>query len=275
MASDDQEKSAPWRTSDAELRWKLALSLVDPPPPVPPKDPPKLTAPPIPTTPPVSRPGTATTTRPGTARTTKSTKSTKSTRSTRRPFLLGGTMSSSRPGTAGARPSTAKTTASEKRPNTAVTNKTAPFSPTFTEATSLSAGESLPTTVAGRTWARIASKVTMTPLKPVKISNPMRGFGKSLSLRRYDSQGTVSTLPPRIIQDDVEAAAVPVEVAAVPAEASAADAEKRPATSSTKRLSHSSTRTGKTIKFAVGKHAGIELSPQPSDDVNDPLVCPT
>lgn len=30
--------------------------------------------------------------------------------------------------------------------------------------------------------------------------------------------------------------------------------------------------TGKTIKYGVGKHAAVELSPQPSDDENDPLV---
>ncbi|KAH6685936.1 major facilitator superfamily domain-containing protein [Plectosphaerella plurivora] len=280
MSIDDQQKSAPWRTSEAELRWKLALSLVDAPPPVPPKDPPKVTT--TTTAAPVvaaaaetpitadttaaSRPGTAATnntkpsmwSRPGTAKTTKSSKSIKM------PFLLTGTMSSSRPGTANPRPSTAKTTTSEKRPNTAVTSRTALFSPTFTEATSLSAGESVPTTTAGRTWARLASKVTMTPLKPVKISNPMRGFGKSLSLRRYDSQGTVSTIPAM--------PAIPSHM--IRDEEATIDTEKRPATSSTRRLSRTSTKTGKTIKYAAGKHEGIELSPQPSDDENDPLNWP-
>jgi hypothetical protein len=47
----------------------------------------------------------------------------------------------------------------------------------------------------------------------------------------------------------------------------------RPMTSSTKRLSFLTTSSKRTIKFAKGKFSGIELSPQPSDDPEDPLVC--
>lgn len=50
-------------------------------------------------------------------------------------------------------------------------------------------------------------------------------------------------------------------------------ADYRPKTSSTKRLSFGSAASSKRpIKYARGRHAGIELSPQPSDDDNDPLV---
>ena len=49
----------------------------------------------------------------------------------------------------------------------------------------------------------------------------------------------------------------------------------RPNTASTKRLSYSTTvsTSQKTIKYATwGRFAGTELSPQPSDDPEDPLV---
>ncbi|KAI7918037.1 hypothetical protein M0657_007776 [Pyricularia oryzae] len=52
-------------------------------------------------------------------------------------------------------------------------------------------------------------------------------------------------------------------------------ADYRPKTSSTKRLSFGSAASSKRpIKYARGRHAGIELSPQPSDDDNDPLNWP-
>jgi hypothetical protein len=49
----------------------------------------------------------------------------------------------------------------------------------------------------------------------------------------------------------------------------------RPSTASTKRLSYTTTLSAspRTIKYkASGKFAGKELSPQPSDDAEDPLV---
>lgn len=50
----------------------------------------------------------------------------------------------------------------------------------------------------------------------------------------------------------------------------------RPNTASTRRLSYSTTVSSSqgTLKFVTwGKAAGTELSPQPSDDPEDPLVC--
>lgn len=46
----------------------------------------------------------------------------------------------------------------------------------------------------------------------------------------------------------------------------------RPTTSSTRRFSRSTTMTGRTIKYGSGRYATTELSPQPSDDEDDPLV---
>ncbi|EEY15036.1 MFS1 family protein [Verticillium alfalfae VaMs.102] len=48
----------------------------------------------------------------------------------------------------------------------------------------------------------------------------------------------------------------------------------RPMTSSTRRFSRSTTMTGRTIKYGSGRHATTELSPQPSDDEDDPLNWP-
>ncbi|CAK7206615.1 hypothetical protein SEUCBS139899_009415 [Sporothrix eucalyptigena] len=49
----------------------------------------------------------------------------------------------------------------------------------------------------------------------------------------------------------------------------------RPTTSSTKRLSFSSlSTTRRPIKYGTGKHARVELVPQPSDDAADPLNWP-
>ncbi len=49
--------------------------------------------------------------------------------------------------------------------------------------------------------------------------------------------------------------------------------EPRPMTSSSRRLSFASVSTSKRpIKYGTGKYARVELVPQPSDDVEDPLV---
>ncbi|KAI1497480.1 hypothetical protein F5X99DRAFT_363146 [Biscogniauxia marginata] len=48
----------------------------------------------------------------------------------------------------------------------------------------------------------------------------------------------------------------------------------RPMTASTKRLSFSSSAAERGIKYGTGKDAGIELSPRPSDDPQDPLNWP-
>ncbi|PNH75075.1 hypothetical protein VD0001_g2508 [Verticillium dahliae] len=48
----------------------------------------------------------------------------------------------------------------------------------------------------------------------------------------------------------------------------------RPTTSSTRRFSRSTTMTGRTIKYGSGRYATTELSPQPSDDEDDPLNWP-
>jgi len=55
----------------------------------------------------------------------------------------------------------------------------------------------------------------------------------------------------------------------------AKDEGYRPATSSTRRFSFATTVSSsqRTIKYGKGKHARTELSPQPSDDLGDPLVC--
>lgn len=47
----------------------------------------------------------------------------------------------------------------------------------------------------------------------------------------------------------------------------------RPNTGTTRRFSHSTAISRRTIKYATwGRFAGMELSPQPSDDADDPLV---
>ncbi|KAI1635074.1 hypothetical protein F4809DRAFT_473698 [Biscogniauxia mediterranea] len=52
------------------------------------------------------------------------------------------------------------------------------------------------------------------------------------------------------------------------------DDSPRPMTASTKRLSFSSAGVERGLKYGKGKHSGIELSPQPSDDPQDPLNWP-
>lgn len=47
-------------------------------------------------------------------------------------------------------------------------------------------------------------------------------------------------------------------------------------TGATRRLSLSTEKSPRSIKYATwGRFAGMELSPQPSDDADDPLVCAT
>ncbi|KAI1740796.1 hypothetical protein F4680DRAFT_86430 [Xylaria scruposa] len=50
--------------------------------------------------------------------------------------------------------------------------------------------------------------------------------------------------------------------------------EPRPMTASTRRLSFTSIDPKRTLKYGVGKHGTVELSPQPSEDPNDPLNWP-
>ncbi|KAI3332396.1 hypothetical protein HD806DRAFT_193715 [Xylariaceae sp. AK1471] len=50
--------------------------------------------------------------------------------------------------------------------------------------------------------------------------------------------------------------------------------ESRPTTASTKRLSFTSIDPKRKLKYGTGKHAMVELSPQPSEDPNDPLNWP-
>ncbi|KAI0469593.1 hypothetical protein F4859DRAFT_136103 [Xylaria cf. heliscus] len=50
--------------------------------------------------------------------------------------------------------------------------------------------------------------------------------------------------------------------------------EPRPMTASTKRLSFTSIDPKRNLKYGVGKYATVELSPQPSEDPNDPLNWP-
>ncbi|KAI0016879.1 hypothetical protein F4780DRAFT_634595 [Xylariomycetidae sp. FL0641] len=52
------------------------------------------------------------------------------------------------------------------------------------------------------------------------------------------------------------------------------DGVSRPMTASTKRLSLSSINEKRRIKYGTGKYAMVELSPQPSDDSEDPLNWP-
>ncbi|KAI0097388.1 hypothetical protein GGR51DRAFT_470815 [Nemania sp. FL0031] len=51
-------------------------------------------------------------------------------------------------------------------------------------------------------------------------------------------------------------------------------AEQRPATASTRRMSFVSIDPKRNLKYGVGKYASVELSPQPSEDPNDPLNWP-
>lgn len=48
--------------------------------------------------------------------------------------------------------------------------------------------------------------------------------------------------------------------------------EPRPTTASTRRPSFVSVDPKRSLKYGVGKYATVELSPQPSEDPNDPLV---
>ncbi|KAI0458617.1 hypothetical protein F5B21DRAFT_500123 [Xylaria acuta] len=50
--------------------------------------------------------------------------------------------------------------------------------------------------------------------------------------------------------------------------------ELRPMTASTRRLSFTSIDPKRNLKYGVGKYATVELSPQPSEDPNDPLNWP-
>ncbi|TRX99050.1 hypothetical protein FHL15_000392 [Xylaria flabelliformis] len=50
--------------------------------------------------------------------------------------------------------------------------------------------------------------------------------------------------------------------------------EPRPMTASTRRLSFTSIDPKRNLKYGVGKHGTVELSPQPSEDPNDPLNWP-
>ncbi|KAI0873566.1 hypothetical protein GGS24DRAFT_385303 [Hypoxylon argillaceum] len=51
-------------------------------------------------------------------------------------------------------------------------------------------------------------------------------------------------------------------------------AEQRPTTASTRRMSFTSIDPKRNLKYGVGKYSTVELSPQPSEDPNDPLNWP-
>ena len=48
--------------------------------------------------------------------------------------------------------------------------------------------------------------------------------------------------------------------------------ESRPGTASTRRYSFVSIDPKRNLKYGTGRHCTVELSPQPSEDPNDPLV---
>ncbi|KAI1749988.1 hypothetical protein F4782DRAFT_264256 [Xylaria castorea] len=67
---------------------------------------------------------------------------------------------------------------------------------------------------------------------------------------------------------------LPFSVSTVKSPGSPQKDELRPMTASTKRLSFTSIDPKRNLKYGVGKYATVELSPQPSEDPNDPLNWP-
>ncbi|KAF9872406.1 cycloheximide resistance [Colletotrichum karsti] len=80
-------------------------------------------------------------------------------------------------------------------------------------------------------------------------SHVVQHMGNRVSLARVSVAGPPPTPPPK-------------------------EDKPRPMTSSTRRLSFSTTMSQRKIKYGTGRHSQTELSPQPTDDPDDPLNWP-
>ncbi len=119
--------------------------------------------------------------------------------------------------------------------------------PTFTSSPSLPPNRPLP--------PRPTARPSETPRVPPPTRRPPLRPQGPLSMNPPTRPGTAAS------QGTASQASAPATIVRFPG--------------STKRLSWTSIASRRPTKFGQGKFGRVELVPQPSDDPDDPLVCPT
>lgn len=113
-----------------------------------------------------------------------------------------------------------------------------------------------PESASSRAWSALSDSDSITAPAP-SFGNPIRAVRPPRPISKdYPRPTTASTTRPT-----TASTTRPMTASTI-----------RPMTASTKRMSMSSIASKKTIKYGTGKHARVELVPQPSDDPEDPLV---
>jgi hypothetical protein len=138
----------------------------------------------------------------------------------------------------------------------------------------------------------LTSSPSQPPTRPLpprptpKPSDPTLRFPPPTRKRSLRPQGPLTMNPPTrpgtaASQSTASQASGAVNAATRPGTAASQGASPVPGATgtirfpgSTRRLSWTSIASRRPIKYGTGKHSGVELVPQPSDDPDDPLVCP-
>ncbi|KAJ8129790.1 hypothetical protein O1611_g3839 [Lasiodiplodia mahajangana] len=117
---------------------------------------------------------------------------------------------------------------------------------------------------------------TLPPLPP--MAEIERDAAEAIALEKEKNKVTAEPEPKlsSLVRDEPSKGLLPLPFAISTPKSlrPLSPAEPRPATASTRRMSFVSIDPKRNLKYGVGKYAAVELSPQPSEDPNDPLNWP-
>ncbi|KAI1081691.1 hypothetical protein F5B20DRAFT_52684 [Whalleya microplaca] len=119
------------------------------------------------------------------------------------------------------------------------------------------------------------TRKTLPPLPPISESSIPTEMVDSNAKETASLESNLKPLPPAFLSSDKE---LPppygIKLSDDRPPPPISKDPYRPMTASTKRLSFSTTEVKRPIKYGTGKFVGVELSPQPSNDLEDPLNWP-
>ncbi|KAF2973434.1 hypothetical protein GQX73_g101 [Xylaria multiplex] len=121
--------------------------------------------------------------------------------------------------------------------------------------------------------SRNGSRKTLPPLPP--MAEIEKAAAETVALRGNTTQIESDFIKLSPLRSDLEKPLpLPFEISITKSPIPLLKDEPRPTTASTKRTSFRSIDPKRTLKYGTGKHFMVELSPQPSEDPNDPLNWP-
>ncbi|KAI1133237.1 hypothetical protein F5Y10DRAFT_131699 [Nemania abortiva] len=116
---------------------------------------------------------------------------------------------------------------------------------------------------------------TLPPLPP--MAEIERDAAEAIALENNKITAQNSPKPPTPVSSEpkkIGLLSLPFEISTPKSLRPLSPGEQRPATASTRRMSFVSIDPKRNLKYGVGKYSTVELSPQPSEDPNDPLNWP-